>query len=66
MDRIIAKLKSEPIRIRLYGLAVLVLGYLMSKGYIAPEDHEFLLAVAGIILVTESSRSKVSPTVLLK
>lgn len=61
MKNLIEKLKNEPVRVRLYTLAAVVIGYLKLKGYLSPEDAEFAYVVAGIILAVEATRSKVTP-----
>lgn len=63
MEQIITKLKTEPVRLRLYALAVLVATYLMAKGHLDPTDTEFIVGVVGTVLAVERSRKKVSPTV---
>lgn len=62
MDKILNKLKDEPVRLRLYSLVGLIALYLMSKGVISVDDVEFLVGLAGIVLAVESARAKVSPT----
>lgn len=61
MDRIINKLRTEPVRVRLYGVAVLVLGYLKARGVIADVDAEFFGSLAVIVLAVETTRAKVMP-----
>lgn len=54
-------LKREPVRVRVYTLAVLVLGYLATRGIVTPEDVDFYVTVAGVVLGVETARRKVSP-----
>lgn len=63
MDRIIDYIKTEPVRVRAYALILLVGGYLVLKGYVQPEDKEFIISLAALILGVERTRAKVSPTV---
>ena len=56
------KLKSEPVRVRLYSLAVLIATYLMARGYIQPTDLEFISGALLLVLGVETARAKVSPT----
>ena len=55
-------LKDEPLRVRLYSLAGLVLGYLMVKGVVSATDVDFGLGVIAVILGVETARAKVTPT----
>lgn len=61
IERILRKLRSEPVRVRLYSVAALVLGYLAQKNVLSPSDVTFYLTLAGIVLAVESSRTKVEP-----
>ena len=61
MDRVLNKLKAEPVRVRLYGLLLLVAGYLVSRGYISPTDEAFIASVAVLALGVETARDRVSP-----
>lgn len=61
MSAILEKLKSEPVRVRLYSLATLVAGYLLARGVISPTDAEFIGGVVVVVLGVETARSKVSP-----
>lgn len=61
MDRFLNALRREPVRLRLYTLGVLVAGYAVSRGLIAPTDADFVGAVLALVLATEGSRAKVSP-----
>lgn len=61
MDKLIEKLKDEPVRLRIYGLVFLVATYLVSRGVISVDDLEFIVGVAGIVLAVETSRAKVKP-----
>lgn len=56
------KLKSEPVRLRIYTLALLVSGYLVARGYISLTDAEFIGSVALVVLGVETSRARVTPT----
>lgn len=62
MDKLLSKLRSEPVRVRLYSLAVLCAAYLVTRGYIQPTDAEFIGGIALLVLGVEASRAKVSPT----
>jgi len=57
----VAWIKSEPVRIRLYTILALVAGYLLAKGYVHPEDYQFIVTVVASVLGVEATRSKVSP-----
>lgn len=61
LDVILAYLKSEPLRLRAYGAAVLVTGYLVARGILQPSDADFYVSVVAVIVGVESSRAKVSP-----
>ena len=54
-------LANEPLRVRVYGIAVLVLGYLFAKGVLSAEDVDFYVGLAALILGVEVARSKVVP-----
>lgn len=60
LNELKAVLKREPVRLRIYALAVAVAGYLVVKGYIDPADQEFILGALGIVLATENVRGKVT------
>lgn len=57
----IDKIKSEPVRVRLYALAALIAIYLVSKGVITQIDAEFAISALGVVLAVETARSKVTP-----
>lgn len=59
---LIRVLKAEPVRLRLYSLAAVIGGYLVTRGYIDGVTLDLLLSVAAIVLAVETARSKVSPT----
>lgn len=61
MSTFIEKVASEPVRVRLYTLAVLVLGYLKIKGYIDATDAEFIATAILTVLAVETARAKVEP-----
>ena len=61
MDKVVEKIKSEPVRVRLYTLAALVALYLAGRGYISPTDADFIISVVGVVLAVETARAKVSP-----
>lgn len=61
MEKIVAKLREEPVRARLYALVVLVAGYLVARGVISAADAEFIGAVALTVLAVETARSRVEP-----
>lgn len=61
VEKVVAKAKSEPVRLRVYALAALVLAYLMAKHVIGPDDYQFYLALVTTVLAVESSRAKVTP-----
>ena len=61
MDRVLNALKREPVRVRLYGLAVLVAGYLVARGVIQPTDYTFIVGVAALVLGVETARAAVTP-----
>lgn len=54
--------RNEPLRTRLYALAVLVNGYLLGKDIIDATDATFYGGVAAIVLCVETARAKVVPT----
>jgi hypothetical protein len=58
---VVTWIKSEPVRVRLYTILALVAGYLLTKGYVHPEDYQFIVTVVASILGVEATRSKVSP-----
>lgn len=62
MEKFIDTVKTEPVRLRLYALAVLVATYLVAKGYLDATDAEFITGVAGTVLFVETARNKVTPT----
>jgi hypothetical protein len=53
---------NEPLRLRVYTLAALVLGYLVSRHVLSPADVDFYLAVAALVLGVETARAKVTPS----
>ena len=55
-------LANEPLRVRVYSIAVLVLGYLLARGVLNPEDVDFYVGLAALILGVESARAVVVPT----
>jgi TRAP-type mannitol/chloroaromatic compound transport system permease large subunit len=59
-------LKREPVRVRLYTLAVLVLGFLTVKGVVTPADAEFYGTVVAVVLAVETTRRKVVPAAVAK
>ncbi|WP_405061905.1 hypothetical protein OG474_09690 [Kribbella sp. NBC_01505] len=61
LDKILNALKSNPVRVRIYTVAALVVGYLLVRGVVSPTDKEFILSVLGIVLGTETARAGVSP-----
>ena len=61
MNRVLNYLSTEPVRVRLYGLVVLVIGYLKARGVLGEIDAQFAGSLAVIILAVESIRSKVTP-----
>lgn len=61
MDKFLNALQGEPVRLRIYSLVALVAVYLVARGVISVADMEFIVSVAGVVLVVESARSKVSP-----
>lgn len=61
MERTLDYLRNEPVRVRLYTVAVLVLGYLLARGVIDATDYEFAGALLLTILGVESARAKVTP-----
>lgn len=60
---VLEALKHEPVRVRIYTLAGLVLGYLVTRGVLSPADAEFYGSVAVVVLGVESSRRAVTPVV---
>ena len=64
MNRIVAKLREEPVRTILYPLIVILLGIAVTRGFITSDTADlFTTIVATILGVTgvEVARSKVSP-----
>jgi hypothetical protein len=61
LNKVLDKLRREPVRVRIYTLATLVVGYLLARGYVSAGDVEFILGVASVVLGVEASRAKVSP-----
>ena len=61
VERFVAWIKGEPVRVRLYSLAALVLAYLLARGIVSPTDVEFVGGVLALILGVEGSRRKVTP-----
>jgi hypothetical protein len=61
MNKLIEKLKSEPVRVRLYAVIAAVAAYLLIKGIVDASDVEFILTMAGLVLAVERTRAKVSP-----
>ena len=61
IERAIEKLKDEPVRVRLYSLAVIVIGYLVTTGHLTTSDGELVSTIIGTILAVESTRAKVTP-----
>lgn len=64
MNDLIEKLKSEPVRVRMYAVLTLIVGYLLAKGVVGSDDAAFIGAVAAIVLGVagvESARAQVSP-----
>ncbi|RNL66227.1 hypothetical protein EFK50_00965 [Nocardioides marmoriginsengisoli] len=62
LKTILNALRNEPIRVRIYGLTVLVAGYLHERGLIDLVDVRFAGAAALIIFGAETARRKVIPT----
>lgn len=58
---ILNKLKGEPVRLRLYGIVVLLAAYALAKGYVQASDLEFVSSLAALVLGVETSRAKVTP-----
>ena len=54
-------LANEPLRVRAYGIAVLVLGYLLAKGVLSAEDVDFYVGLVGLVLGVETARAAVTP-----
>ena len=61
MDRIINKLKTEPVRVRLYSIIAAIAAYLLVRGIVSASDVEFILTMAGLVLAVERTRAKVMP-----
>lgn len=64
VDRVLAALEREPVRVRLYTFLTLLCGYLVYRGVITGRDTAFYLAVASVLLgipTVESARRHVSP-----
>lgn len=61
IEKIIAKIKSEPVRVRLYSILVAVAVFALAKGYVGPTDLEFVVTVGALVLGVERSRAKVRP-----
>jgi hypothetical protein len=61
-NRVVAKLRQEPVRVRLYSVIVIVAGYALSRGYVAVTDYNFVLTVVAAVLGVEATRAQVSPT----
>ena len=61
----VAKIKhvwlNEPLRVRVYSIAVLVIGFLVSKHLVSLEDFKFYGELAALVLGVESARSAVTP-----
>lgn len=55
-------LRNEPVRVRVYGITVLVAGYLFARQIITAADVQFYVGLAAIVLGVETSRAKVTPT----
>lgn len=53
--------KNEPLRARIYTLALLVAGYLLAQDYVSATDYEFIGSALAIVLGVERARSKVTP-----
>lgn len=54
-------IKDEPLRLRLYSLATLVLGYLVTRGLLSLTDASFYGSVVVVVLGVETSRAAVTP-----
>ena len=61
LKKILDKLRNEPVRVRVYSVAALVLGFLLTKHVLGATDVDFILSVLGIILGVETARAKVTP-----
>lgn len=64
MEKVLAVLRREPVRVFLYPVLALVLGVLVTKGFITKEYEntitQFVVLLLGVPAV-EIARSKVSP-----
>lgn len=60
--KIIAKVKTEPVRLRLYSIIGALAAFALLKGYVQVGDVDFILTIAALVLGVETSRAKVSPT----
>lgn len=61
IEKIIEKIKAEPVRARIYAIAVVIATYLLARGYVQATDADFLISIVGLVLGVERSRAKVSP-----
>jgi hypothetical protein len=59
--KILAALKREPVRVRVYSIAALVVAYLLARGVVSPTDGEFILGVLALVLGVEAARGNVTP-----
>lgn len=57
-------MNTEPVRMALYPLVALIVGFLVVKGVLSSDDADFILGLAVLILGAlgiEVARSKVTP-----
>jgi hydrogenase/urease accessory protein HupE len=61
IEKILSKIKSEPVRVRLYSIIAVVAVFALAKGYVQANDLEFILSLAALVLGVERSRAQVKP-----
>lgn len=61
LNKILKKVRSEPVRLRLYLVIAAIATYLLVRGYVQATDLDFILTLTALILGVERSRAKVQP-----
>lgn len=54
-------LRNEPVRLRLYTILTIVVGFQVSRGHVQLDDAHLYLELAAAVLGVEAARAKVTP-----
>lgn len=61
MQKVIDWLRNEPVRVYIYGIVGVVVGFLLMTGEIDATSAEFYMGAGATVLAVERVRAKVSP-----